>query len=57
MTAWQLIPMCHEWNMNANDVMMISFTLYANQVMSCLPCAMNMHEHGAHALCKTSTSK
>ena len=49
--------MCHEWNANANDVMMTWFTLYVNLVMSCLVCATYMHVHGAHALCRNIVSK
>ena len=32
MTYYHLIPMWHEWNANANDVMMTWFVLYANLV-------------------------
>ena len=30
MTSWHLIPTWHEWNVNANDIMMTWFTLYVN---------------------------
>ena len=30
MTSCHLIPMWHAWNMNADDVMMTWFVLYAN---------------------------
>ena len=49
--------MWHEWNANADDIMMMWFTLYANLVTSHLPCVAHMHMHGTCALCKTSTSK
>ena len=52
--------MWHEWNANANDIMMMWFALYVNLVMSCQACMMCMCMHGAHALCRTcrtSTSK
>ena len=49
--------MWHKWNVNANDVMMTWFALYANLVTTCLACVMHTHVHDACALCKTSTSK
>ena len=52
-----LIPTCHEWNANADDVMMMWFSLYANLVTLYLACVTCMHMHGAHSLCKTSVSK
>ena len=51
MTSCQIIPTWHEWNVNADDVMMMWFALYANLVMSHWACAMCMHMHGTHALC------
>ena len=49
--------MWHEWNVNANDVMMTWFAFFANPVMSQLAYAMHMHVHGAHAPNKYGTSK
>ena len=57
MTSCHIIPMWYEWNANPNDIMMMLFTLHANLVMSCLPCPMCVHIHGACALCRTSISK
>ena len=57
MMSYHLIHSWHEWNVNTDDIMMMWFTLYANLVMSCLACAMHVCMHGAHALCRTSTSK
>ena len=49
--------MWHEWNRNAHDVMMTSFTLFANLVTSCLPCTSCEQVHGACALYKYGASK
>ena len=49
--------MWHELNTNADDDMMTWFELFANLVMSHLPCASCMHMHGTHALNKHSASK
>ena len=43
-----MIPMWHEWNVNADDVMMTWFTLYV------IPCDItlgmhNMHVHAWHS--------
>ena len=57
MTSYHLIPMWHEWNMNADDVMVTWFTLFANLEMSCLACTLHTSMHGACALCKNGTSK
>ena len=49
--------MWHEWNVNANDVMMMWFALFANPVTSCLPCLLHMHMHGTCALNQYGASK
>ena len=49
--------MWHEWNENANDVMMRWFTLFANLVTSQLACTMHAFMHGACASNKYCTSK
>ena len=48
--------MWHEWNANADDMMMMWFALYANLVASHLACVAWTCMHGVHALCKTSMS-
>ena len=48
--------MWHEWNANADDVMMTWFALYANLVTSCLSGMTCMHVHGACALNKYGAS-
>ena len=45
MMSCHLIPTWHEWNMNADDIMMTWLALYANLVTSCLACM-----HMAHML-------
>ena len=57
MTSCHHIPKWHEWNVNANDVMMTWFTFFVNLVKSSLACASHMHIHSAHALIKYGTSK
>ena len=57
MTPCHFIPMWHEWNMNANDIMMMWFALFVNLVTSHLACAMLTCMHGAHALNKYGMSK
>ena len=52
-----LIPTWHKWNANANDVMMMWFTVVANLVTSHLACTMCTHVHGTHALNKYGASK
>ena len=49
--------MWHESNVNADDIMMIWFTLFASLVMSCLACAMCTCMHGAFAPNKYGASK
>ena len=49
--------MWHEWNANADDIIVMWFTLFANLAMSCLACMSHMHMHGAHALNKCGASK
>ena len=49
--------MWHKWNVNANDMMMMWFTLFVNLVMSHLACMMCAHMHGTHALYKYGASK
>ena len=56
-TSCHLIPIWHEWNANADDIMMIWFTLFANLVMSCLACMMHVHMYGACVLYKYIVSK
>ena len=36
MMSCHLIAMCHKWNMNADDIMMMWFALCVILVMSCL---------------------
>ena len=57
MTSYHLIPTWHEWNANANDVMIMWFTIYQTLVMSCQACAACADVHGIHEICKTSVSK
>ena len=57
MTTCHLIPMWHEWNANADDVMMTWFALYVNLVTSCQACMTCMHVHGAHSLIHSGMSK
>ena len=57
MTSCHLIPMWHEWNANANDIMMTWFALDANLLMSCMACVMCACVHGACALSRTNMSK
>ena len=54
MTSCHLIPTWHEWNTNADDVMMTWFALFVNVVMSHLACTSHMHMHGARAPYKNS---
>ena len=56
MTSCHLIPMWHEWNANADDIMMMWFTLYVNLLTSHWACASHMHVHGTCALNKNDTS-
>ena len=42
--------MWHEWNMNADDVMMTWFTSFTNLVTSHLACVLHVHMHGACVL-------
>ena len=55
MMPCHLIPMWHEWNMNANDIMMTWLASYVSDITSGL-CIACMHE-GACALCINSVSK
>ena len=57
MMSCHLIPTWDEWNVNADDIMMMWFTLLANLVRSCLACALCMCMHGTHALNKNGVSK
>ena len=49
MMSSHLIPTWHEWNVNADDVMMAWFALCVNTVTSCLTC-MCTHACMAHVL-------
>ena len=49
--------MWHEWNVNADDMMLMWFALYANLVTSCLACTTCVPVHGTCALIKYGTSK
>ena len=49
--------MWHDWNANADDVIMTWFGLYANLVISHLACVTHMHVHDTHAPHKTRASK
>ena len=51
--------MWHEWNTNADDVMMMWFTLYVNpsDVKLGMHNTCDVHVHGTHALHKTSAYK
>ena len=51
-----LLPTWHEWNTNANDIMMTWFGIYANLVMLCLACKTCAHVNGTCALCRNSMS-
>ena len=57
MTSCHLIPTWHEWNVNANDVMMAWFALDVNFVMLHLACAMHAQMHGTYALNKYDACK
>ena len=52
-----LIPTWHEWNANADDVMMTWFTLFVNLVISCQACTSCAYVHSACALNKNSVPK
>ena len=56
MMSCHLTPTWHEWNANADDIMMTWFALYA-KVVSCLACMMHGHAHDTCALYNASTSK
>ena len=49
--------MWYEWNANADDVMMMWFTLFVNLVTSHLACVMCAHMHDTCALNKYGASK
>ena len=49
--------MWHKWNVNADDVIMMWFALFANLAMSCLACVSCMCMHGACDLYKYGASK
>ena len=49
--------MWHEWNADADDIMIMWFTSYANLVTSHLACTMCMCMHGTHALNKYGAFK
>ena len=49
--------MWHEWNVNANDVMMTWFASYAILVTSDWACTLHMHVHGMQALNKYGVTK
>ena len=57
MKSCHLIPAWHEWNTNANDIMMMWFTLYVTLVTSHLACTSCTQVHGACALNKYGTYK
>ena len=57
MTSCLLILIWHEWNVNAGDIMVMWFTLFANLVISCLACVSQVNVHGAYALNKNDTPK
>ena len=57
MMPCHLIATWHEWNTNADDVMMTWFALFKNLVTSCLACMSCMHMHGVHALIKNGVPK
>ena len=57
MMSCYLIAMWHEWNANADDIMMTYFALFANLVSSHLACMSCMHMHGACALIKYGMPK
>ena len=57
MMSCHLIPTWHEWNVKADDVMMMWFASYANQVMSQQAYTTCMCMYGTHALCRNSMSK
>ena len=49
--------MWHKWNKNADDIMMMWFTLYMSLVMTHLACVTSACMHRAHALYKYGVSK
>ena len=57
MMSCHLITTWHEWNMNANHVMMTEFTLFANLVLSHLACVSCACMYGTCALNKYGMSK
>ena len=56
MMSCHLIPTWHDQNANADDVMMMWFTSYANLWTSCLACMTHAFMHGIYALNKYGTS-
>ena len=57
MMSCHLILTWHEWNANANDVIMMWFTLFVNLVMSYLACTSHAHMHGTCAQIKYGIPK
>ena len=57
MMSDHIIPMWHEWNANANDVMMMWLALYVNPSDVTSASMTHAHMHGTHALTKTGASK
>ena len=55
--SFHLIPRWHEWNMNANDIMMTWFALFVNLVMSHLTCVLHVCMHGTCTLNKYGVPK
>ena len=58
MTSCHIIPLWNEWNMNADDIMMMWFESYVNpsDVTSGM-CNTHTHMHGACALSNMGMSK
>ena len=60
MTSCHLIPTWHEWNANADDIMMTWFALFVSLVTSflaCMMCVMWMCVHDACSLNNYGMSK
>ena len=57
MTSCHLIPTWHEWNVNANDVMMTWSALFVNLLMLHLACTLCACVYGACALYMYGASK
>ena len=57
MTSCHLIPTWHTWNVNADDIMVTWFALFAILVMSHLASTLHMCVYGTCAVYKDGASK